>query len=298
MKKIVWVLLFPLFVISCSANEDDQNWLADYAPIVTTTVIMPEVIEISEEYPARVKAFRHAEIRSQVGGILAERLFTQGSFVEKGNALFQINDEQFQVELKDAKASLDRAEAEAVQAHLQVERQKKLSSTNATTKQQYEEAESSYKSALADIAAATAQLEKAQLDIQYARIEAPISGRIGQSYLSEGALISPNDSQVLAVIQQVDKVYIDVKQPFSQLEFLENITQGLEISHYPEVKVDILNSEGKSYNLPAKLLFTELDVNETMGDSLIRVEVNNINNKLRPGMYVRVKMSFGEIPEG
>lgn len=298
MKKLIWALLFPLFVIGCSADDEDQSWLADYAPIVTTTIIKPQIVQISEEYPARVKAFRQAEVRAQVGGILEKRLFTEGSLVEKGDFLFQIDDAPFQVALKEAKASLDRAEAEAIRTHLQVERQKKLLATKATTAQQYEEAESAYKSALADIAAATSQIERAELDLQYARIAAPISGKIGQSYQSEGALVFANDSQVLAVIQQVDKVYIDVKQPFSQVEYLESIHEGLNILRYPNAKVEIFNGDGKAYDLPAKHLFTELDVSETMGDSLIRVEVENLHNKLRPGMYVRVKMTFGEISEG
>lgn len=300
MKKIVWMLLFTLVIASCKTSEEGNSdtLMAGYAPIVTTMTMLPQVIEISESYPARVKAFRHAQIRPQVGGIVIERLFEQGAEVVKGQPLFQINDEQFQVALLEAKASLDRAEAEAMRAHYQVNRLQKLTATNATTKQQYEEAEAQYKQSVADIAHAKAQLRKAELDIQYAKIEAPISGKIGQSLVSEGALVSPNDAEPLALIQQIDKVYIDVKQPLSQIESLDRLTTGLNLARYETAKVTILNSEGQPYNLPAKLLFTELEVNETMGDSLIRIEVDNTQNRLRPGMYVRVQITFGEVPEG
>jgi len=296
-KKILGIFLCVVLIAGCSesANQDAESMAP---PIVTTVTLKPQSIEVSENYPARVKAFRHAEIRPQVGGIITERLFEQGSEVTKGQALFQINDEVFQVELMDAKASLDKAEAEAMRAHNHVNRLRALASSNALTKQQLEEAEAQYKQAIADIAQAKAQLAKAELDIAYAQIKAPISGRIGQSFVSEGTLVNPSDAQPLALIQQVDKVYIDVKQPLSQIEFLETEARAQNLQYYDQSRVEILNSNGTAYDVKAKLLFTELDVNETMGDSTMRVEVDNTNNRLRPGMYVRVKVTFGEIPEG
>lgn len=297
MNKILATLLCVMLIVGCSdSSNNDAELMAP--PIVTTIELKPQTIEVSENYPARVKAFRHAEIRPQVGGIITERLFEQGSEVTKGQALFQINDEVFQVELMDAKASLDKAEAEAMRAHNHVNRLRALASSNALTKQQLEEAEAQYKQAIADIAQAKAQLAKAELDIAYAQIKAPISGRIGQSFVSEGTLVNPNDAQPLALIQQVDKVYIDVKQPLSQIEFLEAEAREQNFQDYAESRVEILNSNGTAYDVNAKLLFTELDVNETMGDSTMRVEVDNTNNRLRPGMYVRVKVTFGEIPKG
>lgn len=297
-------LLCGLFLLNCilagcsEAGMGDEDILANHRPIVTVLKVKPQVIKVSENYPARVKAFRHVEIRPQVGGIVKNRLFREGYDVKAGDALFQINDEVFQAQLSEAQANLDKAEAEAMRTHNYMNRLQTLAKSNSVTKQQFEDAESQYKQAMADIAQAKALRTKAELDITYSVIKAPISGRIGQSYVSEGALINQTDTQPMAFIQQIDKVYIDVKQPLSQSVYLEKASLQTNFQFYDHPTIEIVDSEGNPYDVKAELLFTELDVNETMGDTSIRIEVDNTQHRLRPGMYVRVKITYGEIKNG
>ncbi|MFK8986136.1 efflux RND transporter periplasmic adaptor subunit [Acinetobacter seifertii] len=294
-------LLLPLFlsiglVIQGCSSEEKKPVEAPPAK-VTVLSLKPQSVNFSENLPARVHAFRTAEIRPQVGGIIEKVLFTQGSEVKAGQALYKINSETFQADVRSNQASLNKAEAEVARLKVQLERYQQLLPSNAISKQEVSNAQAEYRQALADVAQMKALLARQNLNLQYATIRAPISGRIGQSFVTEGALVSQGDTNTLATIQQIDKVYVDVKQSIGEYERLQTALQNGELSANSDKTVRISNSHGQFYNVSAKMLFEDINVDPETGDVTIRIEVNNPERKLLPGMYVRVNIDRASVPQ-
>ncbi|NUE93191.1 efflux RND transporter periplasmic adaptor subunit [Acinetobacter seifertii] len=294
-------LLLPLFlsiglVIQGCSSEEKKPVEAPPAK-VTVLSLKPQSVNFSENLPARVHAFRTAEIRPQVGGIIEKVLFTQGSEVKAGQALYKINSETFQADVRSNQASLNKAEAEVARLKVQLERYQQLLPSNAISKQEVSNAQAEYRQALADVAQMKALLARQNLNLQYATVRAPISGRIGQSFVTEGALVSQGDTNTLATIQQIDKVYVDVKQSISEYERLQTALQNGELSANSDKTVRISNSHGQFYNVSAKMLFEDINVDPETGDVTIRIEVNNPERKLLPGMYVRVNIDRASVPQ-
>lgn len=294
-------LLLPLFlsiglvIQGCSSEEAKP---AEAPPAkVTVLSLKPQSVNFSENLPARVHAFRTAEIRPQVGGIIEKVLFTQGSEVKAGQALYKINSETFQADVRSNQASLNKAEAEVARLKVQLERYQQLLPSNAISKQEVSNAQAEYRQALADVAQMKALLARQNLNLQYATVRAPISGRIGQSFVTEGALVSQGDTNTLATIQQIDKVYVDVKQSISEYERLQTALQNGELSANSDKTVRISNSHGQLYNVSAKMLFEDINVDPETGDVTIRIVVNNPERKLLPGMYVRVNIDRASVPQ-
>lgn len=294
-------LLLPLFlsiglvIQGCSSEEAKQPEVAPAK--VTVLSLQPQSVNFSENLPARVQAFRTAEIRPQVGGIIEKVLFTQGSEVKAGQALYKINAETFQADVNSNKASLNKAEAEVARLKVQLERYEQLLPSNAISKQEVSNAKAEYRQALADVAQMKALLSRQNLNLQYATVRAPISGRIGQSFVTEGALVSQGDTKNLATIQQIDKVYVDVKQSIGEYERLQTALQKGELSANSDKTVRIANSHGQFYNVSAKMLFEDINVDPETGDITIRIVVNNPERKLLPGMYVRVNIDRASVPQ-
>ncbi|WP_284116992.1 efflux RND transporter periplasmic adaptor subunit [Acinetobacter seifertii] len=294
-------LLLPLFlsiglVIQGCSSEEKKPVEAPPAK-VTVLSLKPQSVNFSENLPARVHAFRTAEIRPQVGGIIEKVLFTQGSEVKAGQALYKINSETFQADVRSNQASLNKAEAEVARLKVQLERYQQLLPSNAISKQEVSNAQAEYRQALADVAQMKALLARQNLNLQYATVRAPISGRIGQSFVTEGALVSQGDTNTLATIQQIDKVYVDVKQSIGEYERLQTALQNGELSANSDKTVRISNSHGQLYNVSAKMLFEDINVDPETGDVTIRIEVNNPERKLLPGMYVRVNIDRASVPQ-
>ncbi|MEQ1067577.1 AdeA/AdeI family multidrug efflux RND transporter periplasmic adaptor subunit [Acinetobacter sp. XH1741] len=294
-------LLLPLFlsiglVIQGCSSEEKKPVEAPPAK-VSVLSLKPQSVNFSENLPARVHAFRTAEIRPQVGGIIEKVLFTQGSEVKAGQALYKINSETFQADVRSNQASLNKAEAEVARLKVQLERYQQLLPSNAISKQEVSNAQAEYRQALADVAQMKALLARQNLNLQYATVRAPISGRIGQSFVTEGALVSQGDTNTLATIQQIDKVYVDVKQSISEYERLQTALQNGELSANSDKTVRISNSHGQLYNVSAKMLFEDINVDPETGDVTIRIEVNNPERKLLPGMYVRVNIDRASVPQ-
>ncbi|MCU4635313.1 MULTISPECIES: efflux RND transporter periplasmic adaptor subunit [Acinetobacter] len=294
-------LLLPLFlsiglvIQGCSSEEAKQPEVAPAK--VSVLSLQPQSVNFSENLPARVQAFRTAEIRPQVGGIIEKVLFTQGSEVKAGQALYKINAETFQADVNSNKASLNKAEAEVARLKVQLERYEQLLPSNAISKQEVSNAQAEYRQALADVAQMKALLSRQNLNLQYATVRAPISGRIGQSFVTEGALVSQGDTNTLATIQQIDKVYVDVKQSIGEYERLQTALQNGELSANSDKTVRISNSHGQFYNVSAKMLFEDINVDPETGDVTIRIVVNNPERKLLPGMYVRVNIDRASVPQ-
>lgn len=294
-------LLLPLFLsiglVLQGCGSDEAKPVETPPAKVSVLNIQPQSVNFSENLPARVQAFRAAEIRPQVGGIIEKVLFRQGSEVKAGQALYKINAETFQADVNSNRASLNKAEAEVARLKVQLERYEQLLPSNAISKQEVSNAQAEYRQALADVAQMKALLTRQNLNLQYATVRAPISGRIGQSFVTEGALVSQGDANTMATVQQIDKVYVDVKQSISEYEHLQAALQSGELSANNEKTVRIANSHGKAYNVTAKMLFEDINVDPETGDVTIRIEVNNPERKLLPGMYVRVSIDRASVPQ-
>ncbi|MFQ1780482.1 efflux RND transporter periplasmic adaptor subunit [Aeromonas veronii] len=254
---------------------------------VSVLTLTGRELVISEELPARVAALRSADIRAQISGIVQRRLFEQGAEISAGTVLFQINPAPFKADVDSAAAALQRAEAVLARARIQIDRLKPLLRTDAISRQTYDDAISQRDQAAADVAQARATLARHQLNLQFASVDAPIAGRIDQALVSEGALVSPTDATPMARIQQIDQVYVDVRQPASVLESLRQQAG----STAPELAVEILGSNGKPLGMQGHILFSGIEVDAGTGDVLLRVLVDNPERRLLPGLYVQ-----GRIP--
>lgn len=268
----------------CDVAPQEQE--APALPQVSVLTLTGRELVISEDLPARVAALRSADIRAQISGIVQRRLFEQGAEISAGTVLFQINPAPFKADVDSAAAALQRAEAVLARARIQIERLKPLLRTDAISRQTYDDAVSQRDQAAADVAQARATLARHQLNLQFASVEAPIAGRIDQALVSEGALVSPTDATPMARIQQIDQVYVDVRQPASVLESLRQQAG----STAPELAVEILGSNGTPLGMQGRILFSGIEVDAGTGDVLLRVLVDNPERRLLPGLYVQARI--------
>ncbi len=268
----------------CDVAPQEQE--APAPPQVSVLTLTGRELVISEDLPARVAALRSADIRAQISGIVQRRLFEQGAEISAGTVLFQINPAPFKADVDSAAAALQRAEAVLARARIQIDRLKPLLRTDAISRQTYDDAISQRDQAAADVAQARATLTRHQLNLQFASVEAPIAGRIDQALVSEGALVSPTDAIPMARIQQIDQVYVDVRQPASVLESLRQQAG----STAPELAVEILGSNGTPLGMQGRILFSGIEVDAGTGDVLLRVLVDNPERRLLPGLYVQARI--------
>ncbi len=269
----------------CDVAPQEQE--APALPQVSVLTLTGRELVISEDLPARVAALRSADIRAQISGIVQRRLFEQGAEISAGTVLFQINPAPFKADVDSAAAVLQRTEAVLARARIQIDRLKPLLRTDAISRQTYDDAVSQRDQAAADVAQARATLARHQLNLQFASVEAPIAGRIDQALVSEGALVSPTDTTPMTRIQQIDQVYVDVRQPASVLESLRQQAG----STAPELAVEILGSNGTPLGMQGHILFSGIEVDAGTGDVLLRVLVDNPERRLLPGLYVQARIS-------
>lgn len=284
-----------LVLAACGELAAQEEAVA--APVVSAMTVMPARLDITEDLPGRVVAVRIAEIRPQVNGIILRRLFEQGSEVRAGQPLFQVNPAPFRAEVEIAAATLQRAEATLARARLQSARLQPLVKAEAISRQTYDDAVSQRDQAAADVVQARATLARRQLDLKFATVEAPIAGRIDQTLISEGALVSSTDSNPLARVQQIDKVYVDVRQPASSLDTLRDVLTTQQASRSGGVAVTLLRSDGQPYEEQGHILFSGMNVDAGTGDVLLRVLVDNPHRRLLPGMFVRARVPHISYPD-
>ncbi|MFU7708939.1 efflux RND transporter periplasmic adaptor subunit [Aeromonas veronii] len=268
----------------CDVAPQEQE--APALPQVSVLTLTGRELVISEDLPARVAALRSADIRAQISGIVQRRLFEQGAEISAGTVLFQINPAPFKADVDSAAAALQRAEAVLARARIQIDRLQPLLRTDAISRQTYDDVISQRDQAAADVAQARATLARHQLNLQFASVDAPIAGRIDQALVSEGALVSPTDTTPMARIQQIDQVYVDVRQPASVLESLRQQAG----STAPELTVEILGSNGTPLGMQGRILFSGIEVDAGTGDVLLRVLVDNPERRLLPGLYVQARI--------
>jgi multidrug efflux system membrane fusion protein len=262
---------------------------------VTVLKTEPKDIELSDVLPGRVAAFRTAEIRPQVSGIIKQRLFEQGTEVTQGQVLFQIDPAPFEADRKAAEAAVKRAQATLTRASAQAGRYKELVAADAISKQAYDDALATELEAQADVIEAKATLDRRTLDLKFASVDAPIPGRIDQAIVTEGALVSPTDTNAMAVVQQIDQVFVDVRQPASRLQAVRDAAMKAESN--PSAHIDILSEDGKEMSDKGQLLFSGVSVDPETGEVLTRVQVPNENRVLLPGMYVQARLPLKKIDQ-
>ncbi|WP_205910911.1 efflux RND transporter periplasmic adaptor subunit [Paroceanicella profunda] len=289
--------LMVLVVAGCREDDNAAQGGQGQRPPSQVAVITTkgETIPFQSELPGRVAPTRIAEVRPRVGGIILERVFEQGATVAAGDPLFRIDPATYEVALESAKASLARAEATQLQAQQDQDRASALVGSNAVSRSAYDNAVAGLAQAKADVASAVAQVRQAQLNLDYTTVTAPISGRIGRAQVTEGALVSANNAEELATIQQLDPVYADFQQPVSQLiELQEALRDGsLQEVEPNAARVVLVRDDGSVYKHAGKLLFSETTVDPTSGQVLLRCEFPNPDLSLLPGMYVRVRIEQG-----
>lgn len=259
---------------------------------VTVVTLKPETVTLTRELPGRTSASLIAEVRPQVSGIVERRLFTEGGLVRAGQPLYQLDDKTYAADLETARATLARGEAALNSARLNAKRSSDLVKIDAVSRQDDEAAIATLKQSQADVASGRAAVQNASVVLGRARISAPISGRIGKSAVTQGALVTANQAEPLAVVQQLDPVHVDISQSSAELLALrKQIAAGtLTEANTP---VTILLEDGSKYPLDGKLAFSEVTVDEGTGSFLLRVVVPNPDQLLMPGMYVRALIGTG-----
>jgi membrane fusion protein (multidrug efflux system) len=259
---------------------------------VAVVTVQPERLAVTNELPGRLEATRVAQVRARVAGIVLKRVFREGSDVKAGDVLFQIDPAPFQAAYDSAKANLARAEANHAQANLKAQRYKPLVESNAISKQEYDDALTAQKQTAADVAAAKAAVETAQLNLGYATVKAPISGRIGRALVTEGALVGQGEATPLAVIQQLDPIYVNLTQSASELLQLRRAMESGQLKRVgpDQAKVTMVMEDGTPYPRPGKLLFSDMSVDEATGAVILRAKFPNPDRFLLPGMYARARL--------
>ncbi|WP_215409103.1 efflux RND transporter periplasmic adaptor subunit [Janthinobacterium sp. JC611] len=292
-----------LLSLAACSKPAPQEGAAPPAAAVAVTVLKLQAapVVLSDELPGRVAAFRTADIRPQVGGIVLRRQFEQGADVKAGQKLFQLNPAPFQAEVDSAAAALQHAVATAKRAGSQAERLKPLVEADAISRQAYDDAVAQREQAVATVAQARASLARRRLDLAFASIEAPIAGRIGPELVTEGALVGMADATPMARIQQIDKVYVDVRQPAAALAALQAAgADGADGKGggADKLPVTILGADGRPHPVTGRILFSGISVDAGTGDAVIRVLVDNPQRQLLPGMFVRARIARAVRPDG
>ena len=270
------------------------------APEVGVVTVQPGDIGLVTELPGRLEASRVAEVRARAAGILQKRLFREGSDVKAGQQLFLIDSAPYQAGVAQAEAGVGRAGARLAQNRALAERYRPLVAANAISKQEYDNAVAAQKTAEANVAAAKAALTTSRINLGYATVTAPISGRIGRALVTEGALVGQGTPTELAVIQQIDPLYINFTQSASEaLKLKAAMASGkYKQSGANAANVRVVLEDGSVYPQTGRLLFTDLTVDATSGQVTLRAEVPNPERALLPGLYVRVRLEQAQVDNG
>ncbi len=306
MMRVIWqeilglaALGVLLAVLGGCGHDPGQQGGPPPVPEVAIVTVQPQPVELTTELPGRTSAYLVAEIRPQVNGIIQRRLFREGAEVKAGQLLYQIDPAPFQAAYDSAKASLGKAQANLPAVRLRTERYKELLADRAVSRQDYDDAAAALEQAQAEIKYWQAAVAAARINLGYTRVTAPISGRIGKSSVTDGALVTAYQPTALATIQQLDPIYVDVTQASADVLRLQRQMAVGQLS--PEGKnsrkVRILLEDGTEYPLPGLLQFRDITVDPTTGSVTVRIVVPNPQHLLLPGMFVRAVVQEGIAPQ-
>lgn len=303
MRKNRGVLPLAMLVLSGSfllsgCGEEQKQGGEMPPPDVKVVTLKAAPLTVSTELPGRTSAYRIAEVRPQVGGIILKRNYKEGSDVKEGESLYQIDPAPFQATLNSAQAELAKARANAELARLTVNRYKPLLGTNYISRQDYDEAVSTHAQAQAAVRAAQAAVQTAQINLNYTKVTSPISGLSGKSNVTEGALVATGQSQPLTLVQQIDPIYVDVTQSSDDyLRLKHEIASGAVDKEQGKVAVSLVTAENKDYTHKGYLEFSDVTVDETTGSITMRAVFPNPQESLLPGMFVRARVDEGVRPD-
>lgn len=283
--------LAALLVAGCSKSAAPPALAG--ATAVTVVTLKAQDLTLTRELPGRVHPFLIAEVRPQVNGIVKERLFAEGALVKVGQPLYQLDDASYRANLTSAHAALARAQATLKSAQLNARRSAELVLIDAVSKQDHENATAALSQAQADVAAAEAAVQSSSLILGYARITSPIAGRIGKSSVTQGALVTANQTAALATVQRLDKVYVDLTQSSAELLQLRKELAAGTLAKSGDLPVRILLEDGSLYPHSGKLAFSDVTVDPATGSFALRVAVPNPDDLLLPGTYVRAEIGNG-----
>ena len=292
-----WLSLL-LVCVACGKDERAQGAKGPPpTPEVGVITVQPQSVVLTRELPGRTSAYRVAEVRARVNGIVQKRLFTEGSHVKAGQPLFKIDSAPYQATLESAQAQLARAEATAASTKSLAERYTKLIETNAVSRQEYDDAIARQKSAAAEVAAARAAIKSARINVNYTTVDAPIAGRIGRSAVTEGAYVQQSAATLLATVQQLDPLYVDLTWSSGDLMRLRRALESGQLQTVEgKAKVTVILEDGREYPEVGTLQFADASVDETTGSVALRAVVPNPKAELLPGMFVRARIAEGTKP--
>jgi membrane fusion protein, multidrug efflux system len=264
-------------------------------PEVSIITLKARTVAITDQLPGRTTAYRVAEVRPQVTGIVQKRLFGEGSEVKAGDQLFQIDAGSYRAALSSAEAALKRAEAQAVTARLLEERYAPLIAANAVSKQENDEAIAARTRADADVASARAAVDAARINLVYTQVLSPISGRIGRTLVTEGALVTSGQEGALATVQQLDPIYVDITQSSTEMLRLQRQLANGELvkDDRNQAEVTLILEDGSAYPERGRLKVSEASVDPSTGSVVLRAEFPNPRRELLPGMFVRAQLAQG-----
>ncbi|EBU7764650.1 multidrug efflux RND transporter periplasmic adaptor subunit AcrA [Salmonella enterica subsp. enterica serovar Pasing] len=292
---VVLMLSGSLALTGCDDKQDQQG--GQQMPEVGVVTLKTEPLQITTELPGRTVAYRIAEVRPQVSGIILKRNFVEGSDIEAGVSLYQIDPATYQATYDSAKGDLAKAQAAANIAELTVKRYQKLLGTQYISKQEYDQALADAQQATAAVVAAKAAVETARINLAYTKVTSPISGRIGKSSVTEGALVQNGQASALATVQQLDPIYVDVTQSSNDfLRLKQELANGSLKQENGKAKVDLVTSDGIKFPQSGTLEFSDVTVDQSTGSITLRAIFPNPDHTLLPGMFVRARLQEGTKP--
>ncbi|WP_434638463.1 efflux RND transporter periplasmic adaptor subunit [Klebsiella sp. I138] len=286
------LIISAIWLTGCDHSGDKPS--SAQTPQVTVHVVSTAPLSVTTELPGRTSAFRIAEVRPQVSGIILQRNFTEGSDIKAGQSLYQIDPATYQAAYNSAKGDEAKAEAAAGLAHLTVKRYLPLLGTQYISRQEYDQAVATARQADADVIATKAAVESARINLAYTRVTSPIAGRIGKSSVTEGALVTNGQTNAMATIQQLDPIYVDVTE--SSNDFMHLKQQSLQRGNDTK-SVQLVMENGQTYPLKGSLQFSDVTVDESTGSITLRAIFPNPQHTLLPGMFVRARIDEGVDPE-
>jgi len=292
------IFAVSILISGCNDKKNAGQKPPAATPEVGVITIQPQRVVITTELPGRTSPFLIAEVRPQVGGIIQKRLFTEGSDVKAGQVLYQIDSASYQAAYASVKASEARAEANLIAVRLKAERYRDLVGIKAVSQQDNDDAQASLKQAEADVAATKAAVETARINLAYTKITAPISGRIGRSTVTAGALVTASQTAALATIQQLGSIYVDVTQSNSDMLKLKRNLENGTMKKSGSAQVKLLLEDGSAYPLTGTLKFSEVTVDQSTGSVTLRAVFPNPKQSLLPGMFVRAILEEGVDEKG
>ncbi len=293
----VLMLSGGLMLAGCDGGNNQQGGAQQQMPEVGIVTLKTEALNVMTELPGRTSAYRIAEVRPQVGGIILKRNFIEGSDVKAGASLYQIDPATYQASYNSAKGSLAQAQAQAEIARLTVNRYKPLLGTNYVSKQDYDQAVATSRQADAAVQAAKAAVDTAQINLAYTKVNSPIEGRVGKSTVTEGALVSTGQATALTTVQQLDPIYVDVTQSSNDfLQLKKELENGTLKQSEGKANVRLLLENGTEYAEAGTLEFSDVTVDETTGSITLRAIFPNPQHNLLPGMFVRARLDSGINP--